>query len=123
LIDKTAPALNVSFNQSIITDRSHKLIPITATVDVEDELSGVAAFELVSIVSNQAEDAKGSGNILVDIEGAEFGTPDTEFSIRAERSGKEDRVYLVTYKATDKAGNEVFKTETITVKHDNSSKK
>lgn len=122
MIDKTAPTLNVSFNQSVITDRSHKFIPINATVDVEDELSGFAAFELVSIVSNQAEDAKGSGNTLVDIEGAEYGTPDTEFSIRAERTGKEDRVYSVTYKATDKAGNEVFITEKITVKHDNSSK-
>ncbi|KKI90936.1 hypothetical protein WQ54_17890, partial [Bacillus sp. SA1-12] len=119
-IDKTAPTLNVSFDQSVITDRNHQLVPIKASVEADDNLSGVGSYELVSIVSNQKDNVKGDGNTTQDIQGAEFGTSDTNFLVRAERSGSEDRIYTVTYKATDNAGNTVTTSQDIVVKHDNS---
>ncbi|MDQ0201693.1 hypothetical protein [Neobacillus ginsengisoli] len=79
-------------------------------------------MELVSITSNQPDNAVGSGNTSNDIQDAAYGTPDTNFSVRAERSGSGDRIYTVTYKATDNAGNTTVKSENIVVKHDNSQK-
>jgi hypothetical protein len=46
-IDKTAPTLAFSFNQSVITNRNHKMIPVTATVNANDSFSGVAAVQLI----------------------------------------------------------------------------
>jgi|tagenome__1003787_1003787.scaffolds.fasta_scaffold20823887_1 hypothetical protein len=97
-IDKTAPTLNVSFDQSIIRDRNYQFVPINASVEAVDNLSGVDSYELVSIVSNQQDNAKGDGNTIQDIQGAKFGTPDTNFLVLAERSGSGDRVYTITYK-------------------------
>ena len=121
-IDKIAPTLNVSFDKSIITDRNHKLIPIKALVDAEDTLSGVASFELISIITNQSDNGNGDGNTIQDIQGTEFGTSDTDFLVRAERSDSRDRIYTVTYKAIDNAGNSVITTQNIVVKHDNFNK-
>lgn len=95
-IDKSGPALHVSFNPSVITSRNHELVPISALVEANDSLSGVASFELVSITSNQPVDGKGDGNTAQDIQEAELGTPDTEFLVRAERSGVGDRLYTIT---------------------------
>ncbi|MEC1414926.1 Ig-like domain repeat protein [Bacillus safensis] len=119
-IDKTAPKLNVLFDQTVLTDKNHKLVPIKAFVGTDDSLSGVASFELVSIISNQPDNTKGDGNTTQDIQGSEFGTSDTDFLLRAERSGSGDRIYTVTYKAMDNAGNSVAISKDIMVKHDNS---
>jgi len=121
-IDKTAPTLNVSFNPSVLTDRSHSLIPIKAVVTGEDTISGINRVELVSIESNQSDNGKGDGNSVNDIQGADFGTLDTNFLLRAERSGSSDRVYTVNYRAWDQAGNSVTQSSRIIVEHDNSKK-
>lgn len=120
-IDKTAPTLAFSFNQSVITDRNHQMVPITATVNANDSLSDVATVQLKSIVSNQSENGKGDGNSTQDFQEADFGTFDTNFLIRGERSGSGDRIYTVTYKTTDNAGNSTVTRQTIIVKHNNSS--
>jgi arabinogalactan endo-1,4-beta-galactosidase len=122
-IDKTVPTLNVSFNQTIITERNHALIPIKASVVGADTLSGINRIELLSIESNQPDNVKGDGNTDQAIQGANFGTFDTDYLLRAERSGSGDRVYTVTYKAWDQAGNSVIQSNQIIVMHDNSKKK
>jgi arabinogalactan endo-1,4-beta-galactosidase len=121
-IDKSAPTLDVSFNTSVLISRNHALIPIKAMVDGADTLSGIDRIELLSIESNQPDNGKGDGNTIHDNQGADFGTFDTEFLLRAERSGIGDRVYTVTYKAWDHAGNSVIQSNQIIVKHDNSKK-
>lgn len=121
-IDKSAPTLNVSFNTSVETGKDHALIPIKALVEGEDTLSGLEKIELVSITSNQSDNGKGDGNTIQDIQEADFGTYDTDFLLRAERSGSGDRVYTVTYKAWDHAGNSVIQSNQIIVKHNNSKK-
>jgi hypothetical protein len=119
-IDKTNPTLQVSFDQSVIMTKNHKLVPIKSTIVSDDSLAGIASIELVSIVSNQADNGSGDGNTEQDIQGFEVGTADTEFLVRAETSANKDRVYTVTYKATDNAGNEVLATENIRVKGNHS---
>lgn len=121
-IDKSVPTLNVSFNTSVLTDRNHTLIPIKALVEGADTLSGLERMELVSITNNQPDDGKGDGKTIQDIQGADFGIFDTNFLLKAERSGSGDRVYTVTYKAWDHAGNSVTQSSQIIVKHNNSQK-
>jgi len=50
-----------------------------------------------------------------DIQGADFGSADRHFQLRAER-GTADRVYKVTYRVMDLAGNSTLATATVTVK-------
>jgi RecA/RadA recombinase len=69
----------------------------------------VVSVVLTNITSNKPDSGMG------DVD-AQFGTNATTFSVRAER----DRVYTVTYTATDKAGNKTVKTATVTVPHDQS---
>jgi hypothetical protein len=46
-------------------------------------------------------------------------TVDGRIFVRAERSGQgDDRVYTLTYKATDAAGNFAYSSATVTVPHD-----
>jgi pectinesterase len=53
------------------------------------------------------------------VAGAESGSPDFDFELRAERGGSgAGRVYTVTYRATDAAGNSGQAAAIVTVPHD-----
>ncbi|MBD0384227.1 OmpL47-type beta-barrel domain-containing protein [Paenibacillus sedimenti] len=109
LIDKTAPQLQLSVDKQVIGPPNHKMVPIHVAVNTDDAASGIAAFELVSITSDEPDNVKGDGNTEQDIQDAEYGTSDTDFSLRAERSGiGSGRVYTITYKVTDHAGLETI---------------
>ena len=82
------------------------LILINATVEISDGCDSGPGVVLLSIVSNEADNGAGDGNTDEDIQGAALGTDDRAFLLRAERSGKgADRVYTVTYRASDDSGN------------------
>ncbi|MCA0757054.1 PKD domain-containing protein [Paenibacillus sp. N4] len=122
-VDTTAPALTVSLDHGTLWPPNHKMVDITATLDFADAASGIASFELTSITSSEPDDGLGDGDTANDIQGADYGTPDTKFSLRAERSGQgTGRVYTVTYTITDKAGNQSVQSVTLKVQHDNSDK-
>jgi hypothetical protein len=120
-IDKTNPSLKVSFNPSEIKTRNHKLVPIKSFVVTEDSLSGISSVELV--VSNQSDNGVGDGNTEQDIQEFDIGKADTDFLVRAETTGNKDRIYTVTYKAIDHAGNSTIVSGDIVVKSNNSNKK
>lgn len=89
------------------------MVPIHITVEAADAMSGLPSVVLTSITSNEPNDD--------DIQEAVIGTNDTDFYVRAERSGHgEGRVYIVTYTATDRAGNVTVATADIPVPHDQS---
>lgn len=74
---------------------------------------------LVSIVSNEPDAGLGDGDQPHDVQGAAVGTDDRAFFLRAERAGRgHGRVYTITYRATDAAGNQTLATATVTVPHD-----
>jgi hypothetical protein len=76
---------------------------------------------LVSITSNESDNAKGDGNTNGDIPAADIGTDDREFRLRAERQGGGDgRIYTVTYAATDGCGNTTETSAEVRVPHDQS---
>ncbi len=122
-IDKTAPILSLTLDVTNIKVPNHKLVPIHATLNYSDGLSGIDSVVLRSITSNEADNGLGDGNQSNDIQDALLGTEDVSFSVRAERSGNgEGRVYTVTYAAIDQAGNETTAVATVTIPHDSSGK-
>jgi hypothetical protein len=117
-IDKVAPVLTLIPSTQTLWPANHKLVTVTISLNGEDEGSGVNTILLTSITSNEADNGLGDGNTTEDIAGADIGTFDTEFQLRAERSGKgQGRIYLITYTITDFAGNKSTATVEITVPH------
>ncbi|WP_409343372.1 exo-alpha-sialidase [Paenibacillus sp. MBLB4367] len=120
-VDKTAPILSLTLDVTSIKAPNHKLVPIRATLNYSDGLSGIDSVVLRSITSNEPENGLGDGDQPNDIQDALYGTDDTSFSVRAERSGKgQGRVYTIIYAAIDKAGNETTASATVTIPHDGS---
>lgn len=122
-IDKTAPTLNLTLNETTLLPANNRLVPITVDSVVEDAGSSIDSVILTSLESNEPNDEKGIGNDEADIQEANVGTEDYNFKLRAERSGnKEGRIYTITYTATDKAGNSITKSAIVVVPHDKKNK-
>jgi hypothetical protein len=117
-IDKTAPVLTISLDVTSIKEFNHKLIPIKASLDYNDNVSGISSVVLTSITSNEPDNGPGDGNQPDDIQDTDYGTLDTWFSLRAERAGQnKGRVYTITYTAVDGANNTTTTVATVTVPH------
>ncbi|MDQ0902296.1 MULTISPECIES: pectinesterase family protein [unclassified Paenibacillus] len=122
-IDKTAPTLHIVLDKTTLLPVNHQLETVNASIYSEDGISGIDSVVLISITSNEPDDGLGDGDQPNDIQGAEYGTPDTSFMLRAERAGTgSGRVYTITYTATDKVGNKTTVSVTATVPRDQSSK-
>lgn len=95
---------------------------IRATVVAEDSCDPNPTVVLTSVTSNEPENGTGDGNTSPDIKGANIGTEDYVFFVRAERSGNGDgRIYTVTYTVTDGSGNATSDSATVTVAKNASS--
>jgi hypothetical protein len=103
-IDKQLPVLSLSVDKPLLKP-NNKLVPVNVALEAADQGAGVDSVVLKSITFNApAEDDKGKKN-KPDIADAEFGTPDTSFSLRASLNKRgQERVYTITYTVTDKAG-------------------
>jgi photosystem II stability/assembly factor-like uncharacterized protein len=118
-IDATAPDMTVVLDQELLWPPNHALRTIHATVTVTDNCDANPSCVLTSIV---VEDEADAGDITTPDFMAELGIPCDEFQLRAERSGAgSGRRYLVTYTATDAAGNSRDVTVVVVVPHDRSS--
>ncbi|MCU6709056.1 carboxypeptidase-like regulatory domain-containing protein [Paenibacillus sp. J5C_2022] len=118
-IDKTRPTLELALNQYKLSPANHKMIPIHVSVDSVDIGSGIEKIVLSSITyneSNKAKNEKKPKKRLADIQNADYGTNDTSFELRAEASKKNAiREYIITYTATDRAGNVATASAVVTV--------
>jgi hypothetical protein len=102
LTDTKAPRLAVTFSPAQLWPADDRMVPVVANITAADACDGEApAVELVSLTSNEPQGWIEGGSPAPDIEGAETGTDDREFQLRAEI----DRVYKATYRATDLSGN------------------
>ncbi len=118
-IDKTPPTVSCSASPNVLWPPNHNLVPVTLSVVVTDSLSGPAGFVLLSATSNEPDNGLGDGDLPNDIQGFAFGTPATSGQLRAERSGTgTGRVYTLTYKGMDRAGNSATCAATVMVPHD-----
>ena len=130
VVDTTPPDISVTVSPDTLWPPNHKMVDITATVTVSDICDTAPTVVLTSITSDEPDDTKGKpydsedptsgdGNTVGDIQGAETGTEDYEFQLRAERAGAGDgRVYTITYTVTDGSGNEASASATVVVPHD-----
>jgi hypothetical protein len=117
--DTIPPTISVSLSPNVIWSPNHKMEPITATVIVDDVCDPDPMIRLVSITSNEPANDIGDGNFAPDFEGADFGTADFEFSLRAERSARgSGRTYTVTYEVEDASGNTASAQATVFVPRD-----
>jgi hypothetical protein len=108
------PMISVALDKTLLWPPNHRMHDITADVDVEGGC-GEPTIELISVTSNESDNGVDDGNTVNDITGVGSGA-DYNFAVRAERCGScTGRVYTVTYKVTDEAGNFSYATATVTV--------
>jgi predicted extracellular nuclease len=112
--DQTAPTLEVSVMPDELWPPNHKYRTVEATVTAADDKDPAVTIDLVSVVSNEPDDAPGKhdGNTKNDV----VIVDDDTFRLRAERSSLgTGRVYTVTYRATDACGNMTESSATVEV--------
>jgi K319L-like, PKD domain len=104
VVDTASPTLTVSLSPNYLQPPNHKLVQVTATVKVSDACDAKPTVQLVSITSTDpidADDVQAVGGGPVP-----FGTDVRSFRLAAELNHNgSDRVYTVTYQATDASGN------------------
>jgi hypothetical protein len=93
--DTTPPELSVTLDPALLWPANGHLRDVVADVSTSD-VCGEASYVLNDVTSSQPHPG--------DIVGADTGTPDVEFQLRAERDGSAARTYTVTYDAIDAAG-------------------
>lgn len=117
--DTTAPAVTCAVTPNRIWPPNHKMVDVSASVNVTDATAGPAGFKLISATSNEPDDGLGDGDTANDLQGWTVGTPDTAGQVRAERSGSgSGRVYTLTYSAADQAGNAASCSVSVSVPRD-----
>ena len=112
--DATAPSLSVSASPSVLFPPNHKYRRVTTTVTASDDRDEDVAVTLLSVTSNEPDDAPGGGdgNTVNDI----VIVNDTTFLLRAERDENgTGRVYTIEYEATDACGNTTVATAQVLV--------
>jgi hypothetical protein len=117
--DSTPPNLQVVLSPDTLWSPNHQMQTITATITVTDDTDANPTVKLLSIESNEPDTGAGNGDQPNDIQGANFGTDDRQFLLRAERFGTGiGRIYTVKYEARDAAGNATVVTRQVLVPHD-----
>ncbi len=118
--DTIAPEIiSVSASPETLWPPNHKMVTVRVSANVKDAC-GDTTWEVISVKSSQPENGKGDGNTDSDFKIIDEHT----VLLRAERAGndKGGRVYTITIRATDEAGNKsALETVKVTVPH-NSSK-
>jgi hypothetical protein len=120
VVDTTPPTLALSLSPVTLWPPNGRMVRILATVTAED-LCGDAEIRLQSITSSDpiAPPVPRGSRGSPDIRGADPGSPDFDFMLRAERAGADTgRVYTITYCATDSSGNVAAASSPVTVPHD-----
>ncbi len=118
--DTTPPSIDtISASPDIIWPPNHKMVPVTISVSVFDNCDTDPSIQIISITSNEPENGLGDGDTAPDWEI----TGDLTANLRAERSGNgSGRVYTITVRCTDSAGNYTDREVTVTVPHDQKKK-
>ncbi len=112
-LDTTPPALTVSATPAVLWPPNNKMVDIAVNVTVHDDYDPQPEIKLESITSSE-------GLAATDLTGADFGTDDRQFSLRASRDGNNPtgKSYTISYSATDASGNKAIASTTVTVPHD-----
>jgi hypothetical protein len=119
--DLKPPQISLVLNPEQLWPPNRKMMPVLAMVTVSDACDPNPSVQLSSIVNSEFVKGQGAAKKDDAIQGAEIGTADFEFFLRADRSGNGNgRSYLVTYTVTDASGNKAIVTDSVCVAHDQS---
>lgn len=126
VFDPDPPSISVEVSPSILWPANHRLVAVRANVVVAGGLcSRGGTAVLVAVTSSEPDDAPGAGDghTRGDIAGADFGTPDFEVFLRAERmGGGPGRVYTLRYAIAEGAGAGTEASATVLVPHDHANR-
>ena len=120
VVDTVPPVILVSVTPSSLWPPFHQLVNVVAGVTATDACS-VPLVVLLSTSSSEPDDGAGGGDgqTVNDIQGAQPGTADFQFALRAERTSPgPGRTYQAVYQATDSAGNTASAAGQVLVPHD-----
>ena len=110
--DTEPPVVTLTVTPDTLWSPNHKMIAITPTVTATDNVDANPQVELVGVTMTEPDDAQGDGHTVNDVQV----TPDGQIFVRSERSGKGgSRVYTITFRATDAAGNTAFASADVVV--------
>lgn len=111
--DATAPTGTVTLSPKMLWPPDHRLITIKPSISATDNLSGPVIVSGPVVTSNEPQSGLGDGDMAPD-----WVVSGTTLQLRAERaSDGAGRIYTVTYKFTDQAGNSSHASATVTVPH------
>lgn len=111
--DTVPPTITCSASPSTLWPPSHDLRAVTVTIAASDN-SGSVSVTLVSVVSSQADTGLGKDDVPNDIQGWVTGADDRSGLLRAERF-MQQRIYTLSYRASDPVGNTATCQATVTV--------
>jgi hypothetical protein len=117
--DTQPPTVTLSGVPTVIWSPNHKMVEVTPTVTATDNEDPNPVVKLVGVEVSQPDDGQGDGNTSGDVQV----TADGRIFVRAERSATEGaRTYTITYRATDRSGNNGFGSATVVVPRSKSGK-
>jgi hypothetical protein len=119
--DTTPPAVSATPTPAFLWPPNHRLETVEVEILVADACDPPehVAVELLDVESSEPDDGNGDGHTTNDVQGAETGTDDRSFVVRAERAGPgPGRVYTATYRVTDGSGNATEALAETRVPHD-----
>jgi hypothetical protein len=116
--DTIPPALTVSASPSVLWPPNGKLVPVTVSGSIADELygSGVDASSAAYTVADEYGRIQPTGGITLGADGWFTFTVGLEASRRG--NDQDGRRYTVTVSVSDKAGNLGVASTIVTVPHD-----
>jgi hypothetical protein len=117
VVDTIPPELALLAEPATLWPPDRRLVSVAVRWVTRDACDPDAvSVELDSATSDEPDTGRLMGN---DIQGAEIGTADGALGLRAERNGQgAGRVYTLTYRAIDGAGNVTLREATVSVPHD-----
>lgn len=121
--DTTPPVVRARAEPAFLWPPNHEMREVKVRLRIRDACTDTDDFEveLVSATSSEPDNSSGDGHTRDDIQDADTGTDDREVLLRAERKGNGNgngRIYTLTYRVTDPAGNETEVEATVRVPHD-----
>jgi hypothetical protein len=109
-IDKSEPLALVVALPTLLIPADRRMVDVSVLPLALDLLSGVDGITLVSVTSNDP------GMTSDDVTGWSIGTKDYRGKLRAERTASGNRrIYTLTYRVTDRAGNKALATALVVV--------
>jgi hypothetical protein len=119
--DSAPPAVSATPTPDVLWPPNHRLETVEVEISVTDACDPPedVEVELLEVESSEPDNGIGDGNTTDDIQGAQTGTDDRSFVVRAERAGPgPGRTYTATYRVTDGSGNATQALAEIEVPHD-----